>query len=109
MTARSLSLLALALLLAGPATAQELPPPTQGEVPAPPGQEEPSEADQAGEWQLVEAIVAWINDDIITMSELAEAEQQLTAELYRQFTGAELEEALDQTRRNLLYRLILGV
>lgn len=104
--ARWTAVLALALLLAAPVPAQELPPPTQSEVPTPPGAEPRDEGDEAGEWEMVEAIVAWINDDIITTSEMADAEQQLSAELYRQLTGEELETALEETRRDLLYRLI---
>jgi len=72
----------------------------------PPGEEEPQRDDEVGEWELIEAIVAWINDDIITTNEMADAEEQLSAELYRQLTGEQLEAALEETRRELLYRLI---
>jgi parvulin-like peptidyl-prolyl isomerase len=107
MRVRGLTLLLVLALAASLAVAQEIPPPTQREAPAPPGTAEVEEpGEQAGQWQLVEAIVAWINDDIITVSELTEAEQQLSADLRRSMTGEELDSALVELQRDLLYRLI---
>lgn len=89
----------------GGAMAQEIPPPETREVPLPPEAEEPEAGDE-GEWELVEAIVAWVNDDIITTSDLVQAERELTAQFYRELTGEELEKALADLQDQLLYRLI---
>ena len=44
---------------------------------------------RAGE--VLEEVVAKVNDDVITRSELEEREQQVLAELYRAYTGPELD------------------
>lgn len=56
--------------------------------------------------EVVEEIVAKVNDDIITMSELRKAEEEILAEIYRRFTGAELDRELKKAREQLLRRMI---
>lgn len=56
--------------------------------------------------EVVEEIVAKVNDDVITMSELRKAEEDLLAEIYRRFTGAELDRELKKAREQLLRRMI---
>jgi peptidyl-prolyl cis-trans isomerase SurA len=56
--------------------------------------------------EVIEEIVAVVNGDIVTMTDLAEQEQVMLAEVYRQFTGAELDENVARVRENLLMDLI---
>jgi peptidyl-prolyl cis-trans isomerase SurA len=56
--------------------------------------------------EVIEEIVAKVNDDIITMSELQREEQALVADLYRQYTGAELDRKVAEARATLLRSLI---
>ena len=56
--------------------------------------------------ELIEEIVAWIDGDIITSSELVDEEQAMMAEAYRQFTGEELDENVKQLKEELLMRMI---
>jgi peptidyl-prolyl cis-trans isomerase SurA len=56
--------------------------------------------------ELVEEIVAWVNGEIITMSELEEEEQAMMSEIYRRFTGEELDEQMRRLREELLIQLI---
>lgn len=56
--------------------------------------------------EVVEEIVAKINDDVITKSELENEEQSVLAELYRQYSGAELDKQVARTRKEMLRRLI---
>jgi parvulin-like peptidyl-prolyl isomerase len=56
--------------------------------------------------EVIEEIVAWVDGDIITKSELEEEERLLTEELYRQFTGEELDAQLAAARAQLLPQLI---
>ncbi len=56
--------------------------------------------------EVVEEIVAWIDGDIITMSELRRAEQEMLQDLYRQYAGNELDEQLREGRQRLLRDLI---
>ena len=41
--------------------------------------------------EIVEEIVAWVNGDIITRSEYETEEQLALGDIYRQFTGSELD------------------
>lgn len=56
--------------------------------------------------EVIEEIVAKINDDIITKSEFEKNERSLTSEIYANFTGEELDEKLKETKEYLLYNLI---
>ena len=56
--------------------------------------------------EVLEEIVAKVNDDIITMSELEREEQGLMAELYRQFTGEALDAQVQEARSMLLQSMI---
>jgi hypothetical protein len=83
--------------------AQEIPPPERrGDVETPPG----VPLEDAGSWEVFEDVVAWVNDEIITMSDLAEAESELSRALMGQLSGNELENALQEGRSRLLYNLI---
>lgn len=59
-----------------------------------------------GAAEVVEEVVAKINDDIITKSELENEEQSVLAEAYRQFSGAELDKQVARTRTEMLRRMI---
>ena len=56
--------------------------------------------------EVIEEIVAKVNDDIITMSELEREEQGMVAQLYREFTGAELDRQVEAARAVLLQTMI---
>jgi peptidyl-prolyl cis-trans isomerase SurA len=56
--------------------------------------------------ELVEEIVAKVNDDIITKSDLEQEEQATVAELYRQYSGSDLDEKVRTTRTQLLQGMI---
>jgi parvulin-like peptidyl-prolyl isomerase len=56
--------------------------------------------------EVIEEVVAWVDGDIITSSELEEEEQGVMAEAYRQFAGEELDEKVEQLRRDLLLGMI---
>jgi len=56
--------------------------------------------------ELLEEIVAWVNGDIITMSEMDKEEQAMVAEAYRRFTGEELDESVRMMREGLLVEMI---
>jgi parvulin-like peptidyl-prolyl isomerase len=56
--------------------------------------------------EVVEEIVAWVNGQIITSSELERQEQALMAEIYRRFTGEELDEQMRILRKELLMEMI---
>ena len=56
--------------------------------------------------EVLEEIVAKVNDDIITMSEIENEEQILMAELYRQYTGETLDAQVVEARAMLLQSLI---
>jgi len=56
--------------------------------------------------EVIEEIVAKVNDDIITMSELQREEQAVIADLYREYTGAELDGKVAMARAGLLQMLI---
>ena len=52
--------------------------------------------------EIVEEIVAWVDGDIITRSDLEAAEQALVATLYREYTGAELDRRVQEQRAGVL-------
>ncbi len=56
--------------------------------------------------EVVEEVVAWVNGDVIAKSELEQEEQMLLAEIYRRFTGAELDAQVKKARTGLLDRMI---
>jgi len=56
--------------------------------------------------EVVEEIVAKVNDDIITKSDLDTEEQGLLQELYRKHSGTELDARVAEAKKELLRRLI---
>lgn len=56
--------------------------------------------------EVVEEIVANVNDDIITRSDLEAEEEAVIAELYRNLSGARLDEEVARARSELLRNLI---
>ncbi len=56
--------------------------------------------------EVIEEIVAKVNDDIITKSELDKSERSITSEIYAKFTGEELDEKLKEAKEYLLYNLV---
>ncbi len=56
--------------------------------------------------EVVEEIVAKVNDDIITKSDLDQADRDLVAEAYRRYTGKELDAQIREARAGLLQNLI---
>lgn len=59
---------------------------------------------RAGE--VLEEVVAKVNDDVITKSDLDDREQQVLAELYRAFTGPELDAKVAEAKGLVLQRMI---
>jgi len=59
-----------------------------------------------GRSEVVEEIVAVINDDIVTRSDMEEEEQLMIAEAYSRFTGADLDRKVEEIKNNLLMQLI---
>lgn len=59
---------------------------------------------RAGE--ILEEVVAKVNDDVITQSDLEDREQQVLAELYRAFTGPELDAKVAEAKGLVLQRMI---
>ena len=56
--------------------------------------------------EIVEEIIAWVNGEIITVSENDEEEQARIAEAYRTLSGTELDEHIAELREQLLINLI---
>ncbi len=56
--------------------------------------------------EIVEEIVAKVNDDVITRSDLQSEEEVLLAELYKTYSGEKLDEEVANTRRQLLRQMI---
>jgi parvulin-like peptidyl-prolyl isomerase len=56
--------------------------------------------------EIVEEIVAWVNGDIITLSEYREEEKERVADVYRRFSGEDLDRELEQARKTLLINMI---
>jgi parvulin-like peptidyl-prolyl isomerase len=58
------------------------------------------------EAEVIEEIVAWVNGEIITRSELEQEEQSMMSEVYRRYTGEELDEQVRILREELLMQMI---
>ena len=56
--------------------------------------------------EMLEEIVAWVNGEIITSSELEMEEQAMVAEIYRRYTGEELDREMKTLREGLLLEII---
>lgn len=56
--------------------------------------------------EVIEEIVAKVDDEVITKSEMDQREREMTAELYKRFTGTRLDEELAKTQKILLRRMI---
>lgn len=56
--------------------------------------------------EVIEEIVAWVNGDIITKSDMDQEEQTLLSDVYRRYTGPELDAQLKKARAELLDRMI---
>jgi hypothetical protein len=56
--------------------------------------------------EMLEEIVAYVNGDIVTRSQLEEEEQALLAEVYRRFTGEELDQQVDMLHQRVLLDII---
>ncbi len=63
---------------------------------------------QATRAEVIEEIVAWVEGSVITLSEFREEEQLMAQDLYRNFTGEELDRELTAARSILLMNLIDG-
>jgi peptidyl-prolyl cis-trans isomerase SurA len=60
----------------------------------------------AARGEVVDEIVAKVNDDIITRSEFEAAEQESVAEAYRRLSGQELDREVERMRQELLREMI---
>jgi len=58
--------------------------------------------------EVLDEIVAKVNDDIVTKSDLESAEQGMLQELYRQYSGTELDARAEKGKKELLRNLIDG-
>lgn len=56
--------------------------------------------------EIVEEIVAWVNGEIITSSQYKEEEESRVAEIYRRFSGEELDREVERARQTLLINMI---
>lgn len=56
--------------------------------------------------EMLEEIVAYVNGDIVTKSQLEEEEQALLAEVYRRFTGEELDQQVEMLHQRVLLDII---
>ena len=56
--------------------------------------------------EVIEEIVAWVNGEIITRSEFEQEEQAMMSEVYRRYTGDELDEQVRILREELLMQMI---
>ena len=56
--------------------------------------------------EIVDEIVAKVNDDIVTKSDLEAEEQGALQELYRRYSGTDLDARVAETKKELLRRLI---
>ena len=56
--------------------------------------------------EIVEEIVAWVNGEIITRSEYEEEEKGQIAEIYRRFSGEDLDREAERARQQLLMNMI---
>ncbi|MBI4162010.1 MAG: peptidyl-prolyl cis-trans isomerase [Acidobacteria bacterium] len=56
--------------------------------------------------EIIEEIIAKVNDQVITKSEMEEREGLLIQEMFQKFAGKDLDEKMEEGRRNLLRDLI---
>jgi len=56
--------------------------------------------------ELLEEIVAWVNGEIITMTDMEQEEQAMVAEAYKRYTGDELDQNVQAMRQGLLVEMI---
>ena len=56
--------------------------------------------------EVLEEIVAWVDGDIITSSEFQEEEQMLISEVYRRYTGDDLDDRVEALRGAVLMDMI---
>lgn len=56
--------------------------------------------------EVIEEIAAWVNDDIVTRSDLAAREREIVQGLVEQYSGAELDQKLAEARGGILRDLI---
>jgi peptidyl-prolyl cis-trans isomerase SurA len=56
--------------------------------------------------EIVEEIIAWVNGDVITLSEYDQEQQERIAEIYRQHSGEELDREVELAREQLLLNMI---
>lgn len=56
--------------------------------------------------EMVEEIAAKVNDDIITKADLVQAEQEMLADLYKSYTGKDLDDRVRSAKAGLLVGLI---
>jgi peptidyl-prolyl cis-trans isomerase SurA len=75
-------------------------------MPGAPARAEEKTSDEASSRQLLEEIVARVNNEIITLSELRLSEETLRQEMMQQLRGAELERVYQEQRQNVLRDLI---
>lgn len=59
--------------------------------------------------EIIEEVVAWVNGQILTRSELLERESQVLAQLSTQFSGSELEEKAAEVRKQILTDMVREV
>jgi parvulin-like peptidyl-prolyl isomerase len=55
---------------------------------------------------IVEEIVANVNGDVITKSDIDDREAEIRSQLYSRYTGAELDKAIEQSRKTVLVDMI---
>jgi peptidyl-prolyl cis-trans isomerase SurA len=56
--------------------------------------------------EVIEEIVAKVNDDIITKTQIEGEERALIAEIYRRYTGPDLDHQVQMARKHLLQQMI---
>jgi peptidyl-prolyl cis-trans isomerase SurA len=56
--------------------------------------------------ELLEEIVAWVNGEIITMTDMEQEEQAMVAEAYKRYTGDELDTNVKALRESMLIEMI---
>src|SRR5881394_732949 len=56
--------------------------------------------------EVVEEIVAWVNGEIITKSDLDQEEKMMLGEIYKRFSGAALDQQVKEAKSEILDRII---
>lgn len=78
-----------------------------GALPAAAQRLDPAPAGGAAEAQLIEEIVAWVNDDVVLLSDLVQAERQAMEELRQsQRDGVQRTQQAQQIREQMLLQMI---